>query len=929
MNKQFLIQYNQYNDIKIFEITSERKLNLLFEIKENNEITSIEFNPSVDNIILVSYSNGHCKIFNLLNKNEKDYILFEGINNSKIISSKFNYFNSNIIASLNKDSSIVIWSVKQFSLIQIIENKDNNKIIDFKWNPFSEHLIEIETENQEIQLINIETKNIIAKYKDYNYSDFLFLNQNSLLLFDTLSILIIDLKENKTKSKINFNSMYIVNKDLFPYNYLIIISQANELYIYDIISFSCVKKINFEIKCQYFFFYPLKDKISCYYFDTNKKKIIDNTIIDLNQKIEINKNINLDNIKNNFYIKYEKVISKYISLLNFKENMKEDELFYEKNYMKIDDVNQFFNKVKKINIFTRKENVYYILNNIKDKELEEELSINNFKEITKFANSNNIKDIKQRKEEILNILKSINESSQIKKLYIEITKLLSIDNTNDDLLRIYLLCLKLYENKLIEDLKEDCIEKYENEVKYYTPCFSKEDYRELFNIIKKSEKELVLNFINNAYDIKKYDYNNEDLKRLIENLDVNFPKFNQPLEFDSPNDELKWHLIKVHIFSKFKNLKLVEEEQENLGRLKKGLFSLKKNKLLEEENIIKDKLKLETSVYLITNPCNAKDSSNLFICNLLLSEKNTIKNLEKKLNIEIKNIKEPLKYKDIVYKDCENLCLNNLDETNNDFAKEDKYNFYYLIDNFEKKHIKIRKFLKKIMNKQTFKDAYNILFGDNNYKLSDPKYLDEFINKRLKFIPTRAFSTLAISDKISLNTFIFIKNRNIISPNELNPSILDSLREILNIGCYVLTEEHEIFHLLDCIPYYENNCAISRNTPRKRYYDGKKEGGEYLELLLFDKIFFELHLDEVFYILDENNYDKTLIEFKEDFKNLDSKNLKIHGEFDKFNDLLDKNESSSIKFQFNEVLINLKETNLKMSDFKIKFYLDNDVAGRI
>ena len=150
MNKQFLIQYNQYNDIKIFEITSERKLNLLFEIKENNEITSIELNPSVDNIILVSYSNGHCKIFNLLNKNEKDYILFEGINNSKIISSKFNYFNSNIIASLNKDSSIVIWSVKQFSLIQIIENKDNNKIIDFKWNPFSEHLIEIETENQEI-----------------------------------------------------------------------------------------------------------------------------------------------------------------------------------------------------------------------------------------------------------------------------------------------------------------------------------------------------------------------------------------------------------------------------------------------------------------------------------------------------------------------------------------------------------------------------------------------------------------------------------------------------------------------------------------------------------------------------------------------------------------------------------------------------------
>ena len=41
------------------------------------------------------------------------------------------------------------------------------------------------------------------------------------------------------------------------------------------------------------------------------------------------------------------------------------------------------------------------------------------------------------------------------------------------------------------------------------------------------------------------------------------------------------------------------------------------------------------------------------------------------------------------------------------------------------------------------------------------------------------------------------------------------------------------------------------------------------------------------------------------------------------------NESSSYKLKFDEVLINLKETNLKMSDFKIKFYLENDVVGRI
>ena len=924
-NKQFLIEYDHY-EIVIFEITQERYLNKLFEFKEKFEITTIEFNPSVDNIILVSYINGNCKIYNVLNKNDEDYILFEGINNKKIIKSKFNYLNPNIIASMNLDSSIVIWSVKQFSLIGIIESTDDNKIYDFKWSNFSNHLIEIKTKNKEVQLINIENKNIIAKYKTNKINDFLFLNENSLLLFNLFNIQIIDLKENKIKSQINLNRKYIINTDLIIYNYLIVISQANILYIYDTSTFLLVKEIKLENEGTYYYFYPLKDKISCYYFGIEPDEAIDIFIIDLNQKIDKNKNINLDNIKNNFYFKYEKIIYKYMSLLNFQENKEDDDLFYEKKYMKIDEVLKFFNTVKKINIFRRKEIVQSIL---KNKELKEKLNINDFKEITKFVDSNNIKDIKQRKEEILKLLKNINESSQIKRLYIEITKLLSMDNTNDDLLIIYLLCLKSYENKLIEDLLEDCIEEYKEEVKYYSPCFSKVDYKELFGITKTSEQESVLNFINKAYAIKKYDYDNKDLKKLIGDININFPKFNQPLEYDSPNNELKWHLIKVHIFSNFKKLKLVKEAQENLGRLKKGLFSVKENQLLEKEVIFKDKLKLATSVYLITNPCEAKDSSNSFICNLLLSEKNKKENLEEIFNVKIQNIKEPLKYKGIEYKDCEDLCLNNLDKANNDFGKEDIYNFYYLVDIFEKKHIKIREFLKKIMTKQTFKDAYNILFGDKNYKLLDPKYLDEFIDKRLKFVPTRAFSTLAISDKISLNTFIFIKNRNIITSSKLNTFILDSLSEILNTGCYVLTEEHEIFHLLDCIPYYENNCAISRNTPRKRYYQGKVEGGEYLELLLFDKIFFELHLDEVFYILDEDNYDKSLIQFKEDFKNLDSKTLKIHGVFSEFNKFLEMNESSSYKLKFDEVLINLKETNLTMSDFKIKFYLENDVVGRI
>ena len=47
--------------------------------------------------------------------------------------------------------------------------------------------------------------------------------------------------------------------------------------------------------------------------------------------------------------------------IKFQRECKDDELFHEKNYMKIEEVMQFFNKVKKINIFTRREIIQSIL----------------------------------------------------------------------------------------------------------------------------------------------------------------------------------------------------------------------------------------------------------------------------------------------------------------------------------------------------------------------------------------------------------------------------------------------------------------------------------------------------------------------------------------------------------------------------------------
>ena len=82
-----------------------------------------------------------------------------------------------------------------------------------------------------------------------------------------------------------------------------------------------------------------------------------------------------------------------------------------------------------------------------------------------------------------------------------------------------------------------------------------------------------------------------------------------------------------------------------------------------------------------------------------------------------------------------------------------------------------------------------------------------------------------------------------------------------------------------------------------------------------------------FFILNEDNYDKPLTKFKEDFKKLKSENLKIQGEFSYFNDYLEKNNSNSLKYK--EISINLKERKIKKSDLKIRIYLEDDVVGRM
>ena len=283
-----------------------------------------------------------------------------------------------------------------------------------------------------------------------------------------------------------------------------------------------------------------------------------------------------------------------------------------------------------------------------------------------------------------------------------------------------------------------------------------------------------------------------------------------------------------------------------------------------------------------------------------------------------------MNYNNYAYKNANNLCLNNLSNTH--FIPELKYNFNYLLNNYVSNQEKIKSFLKKILKKNVFLEVYKILFKEHeNIPLKNDAILEEFIDKRMKFAPIMPFGCVAFSDKISLNTYISIKEKEITNKTEIK-----NAEEILKTGIYILIEEHEIFHLLNCIGYYESNCSVPIETPRKKNYDGKNESGDYLELLLFNNKINNLNLGEVLYILNESNYDKSLIEFRTDFEQLKlgdikTDNITIKGIFKDYNDSLNFNNMPIIEILMS-AKISAKSSELTLPS--IKFELQNCVIRR-
>ena len=505
------------------------------------------------------------------------------------------------------------------------------------------------------------------------------------------------------------------------------------------------------------------------------------------------------------------------------------------------------------------------------KELEE--IIDKIKNIPIF----NRKLIFKEKFNLLDLNKINNEASNVNDFidnYIQIFELLNLNNTDKNIVLIYLKFIKINQ-KYIKIYK---LESFDEEIQKYKLILTIKELDEIEKGIKKlSEKD---NFINFLKQITNNDNDKifSDAKKYYQGIKY----FNYPIEFF--NEELFYYklytilVIQINKISLDKSL-ILKDKSEYISNKKKVVKFILDKKLLYNEKIINNEDNMNFLYLLILYDKLDDENESINFNRLLQTEEINYQDLLKYINdkkigkiteIDSKNAIY-LKYidNDVIEIFADKICLKNLNLKNKNRLERisdiNKYNtFNKLLDNNEVTPYicKIKNFLIKIINTNVYKEAIEKLFPKkyNRYLIGENlKDIEECINSRFKFYPCQELRGCGFTDKFSCYSYICTLF-NLFSYDK-------TFYPILRAGAIIDISLHEINHLNQDIIFFVGNDKNLLDTPKRKLLKGV-DGGENLEETLFGKKIETLKILECFYILNENNYNQSLNDFKINFQNL-------------------------------------------------------------
>ena len=528
------------------------------------------------------------------------------------------------------------------------------------------------------------------------------------------------------------------------------------------------------------------------------------------------------------------------------------------------------------------------------------------------------------KEESNNINIKITDKEKIKNKYIKIMRLLLIDNTNKDIVKLYLNFIK----NNPDFIEENELMPYELEIDKYKILFTILEMEKIEKRKKnKTQKTIFLDYIN--YICLKVKEDDENISKYIRDSAHKKLKdlfiFNTPIEFD--NEELLYYKY-------YYNLLLEISKQEDnkityyLEQRKKVMEYIIKHDLYNNEQITsnEDKMNLLT-LYLMEEKfkisfkegdsinfnrlmqkmpvtkedfeeMEKKDENTLFLKEgkayklnqLIKSEKDsetTEKNgdpkekCDKKQNyivkrsLKILNINNKVVEKNTLKIPLQNACIQNL--INRKLINKKKRNYFYTLDelmitNEISPYIKdIKDFLLKIIDSNAYQQAIKKLFPDYYQSLNsnENENIKQFIKERIKFYPFQDLDLSGITDKLSCYSFIPTIKFEV--EDKKNFRIDAQNKDTYKIGITIDNSLHEINHANQMIIFFKGSNKELINSPKRNNIKENvniSEGGISLEYLLFGRIIRKMNLLECLYIMNEKNYEQDLDEFKNNFINI-------------------------------------------------------------
>ena len=223
----------------------------------------------------------------------------------------------------------------------------------------------------------------------------------------------------------------------------------------------------------------------------------------------------------------------------------------------------------------------------------------------------------------------------------------------------------------------------------------------------------------------------------------------------------------------------------------------------------------------------------------------------------------------------------------------------------------IKKFYKNILPLQCFKSIYLTLNGkDSYYPFEDEKFTDYFVENSLNVLNVPIVSSMGLTEKFTMKTYFIPFMLSIVFKNNLH---FTNENNIMQNGFFVRVGNHEIGHNFTNINFYMKNCLIPITTPRKKRFD-IIEGGYYIDYALFGQLLNEINLEQVLYILNEKNYEKTFLDFQYGFKNIKQEDLMVEGVYKK----MCENIINGLKKDFDDFENNAKSIYLRLNQSNIR-----------